>query len=482
MPESGVIVDGVVRYPPTGIKVVIVGAGLGGLQAAVECWRKGHDVQVLEKGPAISEAGDVVRLGPNSYATLKEYPTMLQEWDKFAYDANMSLRYPDGRFAFPVAEFEHHLPGVATHAIWPIRAKPMVSRRDVALMFLGQCRRLSIPVTYNVDIIDYSEDGKGTATAHASDGRKFTGDVVVAADGIASKAYNITLGHPVRAVSTGYCADRVMYSTEHVKDAPALQKALDELERPQLRMYSAPELYIVFLLAKDRLFLGITHEDDGTAVESWSSTITTEQIAEAIPDSANWDPEVMEAIRCTPPNTVVRWKLCCRNPQEKWTSDGGHIIQLGDAAHSFIPSSGSGASMALEDGISLPECLRLGGKERIALATRAHQLLRWERTSLQQHNGFANRRQIHRDMAEIVKDKRPPMLMGKWVWTHNAEKYATERFEEAVIAIETGKPFKNTNIPLGHKVQPWTIEEEFEKEKSGVFVEDLRVEGDWGLV
>lgn len=57
MPECGSIVDGVVRYPLSGINVVIVGAGLGGLQAAVECWRKGHEVQVLEKGEAISEAG-----------------------------------------------------------------------------------------------------------------------------------------------------------------------------------------------------------------------------------------------------------------------------------------------------------------------------------------------------------------------------------------------------------------------------------------
>lgn len=104
--------------------------------------------------------------------------------------------------------------------------------------------------------------------------------------------------------------------------------------------------------------------------------MTPEQTADVMPDKENWDPVLMEAIHSTPPNTVVRWKLCCRNPQPKWHSDGGHIIQVGDAAHSFIPSSGNGASMALEDAMSLPECLRLGGKDRIALAVRVHQLLR----------------------------------------------------------------------------------------------------------
>ncbi|KAJ0353691.1 hypothetical protein COL154_012025 [Colletotrichum chrysophilum] len=138
--------------------------------------------------------------------------------------------------------------------------------------------------------------------------------------------------------------------------------------------------------------------------------------------------------------------------------------------------------MALEDAMSLPECLRLGGKDRIALAVRVHQLLRFERTSLLQHNGFVNRRQVHRDMKEILKDERQPMLLGKWVWTHHAEKYVTENFENACLAVEGGKPFKNTNLPVGHQVQPWSIEEEEEKEKSGIFVEDLKNTGDWGLI
>lgn len=84
-------------------------------------------------------------------------------------------------------------------------------------------------------------------------------------------------------------------------------------------------------------------------------------------------------------------------------------------------------------------------------------------------------------MNEILKDERQPMLLGKWVWTHHAEKYATENFGEACTANRLGKPFKNTNLPVGHEIQPWSIEEEEEKEKSGIFNEDLKNTGDWGL-
>lgn len=37
------------RSPPTGISVLVVGAGVSGLLAALECWRKGHNVRIIEK-------------------------------------------------------------------------------------------------------------------------------------------------------------------------------------------------------------------------------------------------------------------------------------------------------------------------------------------------------------------------------------------------------------------------------------------------
>jgi NADPH-dependent 2,4-dienoyl-CoA reductase/sulfur reductase-like enzyme len=47
------------RHPETGIDVLIVGAGMGGLMATLECWRKGHNiVGILERnnGPVYSGA------------------------------------------------------------------------------------------------------------------------------------------------------------------------------------------------------------------------------------------------------------------------------------------------------------------------------------------------------------------------------------------------------------------------------------------
>lgn len=42
------------RNPPSGISVLIVGVGVGGLVAALECHRRGHNVRIWEhsKSPA----------------------------------------------------------------------------------------------------------------------------------------------------------------------------------------------------------------------------------------------------------------------------------------------------------------------------------------------------------------------------------------------------------------------------------------------
>jgi len=42
---------------PTGINVIVVGAGLGGLACAIECRRKGHNVLVFENAPEIMRIG-----------------------------------------------------------------------------------------------------------------------------------------------------------------------------------------------------------------------------------------------------------------------------------------------------------------------------------------------------------------------------------------------------------------------------------------
>ncbi|GAW26786.1 putative FAD binding domain protein [Rosellinia necatrix] len=65
MDSNGNAIDATSR-PPTGIKVIVVGAGFGGLGAAIECHRQGHAVEVYEAFPELKQLGDIISFGPNA--------------------------------------------------------------------------------------------------------------------------------------------------------------------------------------------------------------------------------------------------------------------------------------------------------------------------------------------------------------------------------------------------------------------------------
>lgn len=86
--------------------------------------------------------------------------------------------------------------------------------------------------------------------------------------------------------------------------------------------------------------------------------------------------EAKAMISITPEEHLVDWRVMWRDPQSQWTSKGGRVVQLGDAAHTFHPSSGNGGTQAMEDAVSLAACMSIAGKENLGWATRVHNLLR----------------------------------------------------------------------------------------------------------
>lgn len=90
-----------------------------------------------------------------------------------------------------------------------------------------------------------------------------------------------------------------------------------------------------------------------------------------------WVPWLNELIKNTPDMGAVDYKLMWRDPSPTWASKHGRVVQIGDAAHAFLPTSAAGATMAMEDGFSLATCLQLGGKSNVSLAVKIHNELRY---------------------------------------------------------------------------------------------------------
>ncbi|KAH3023555.1 hypothetical protein KXV73_000464, partial [Aspergillus fumigatus] len=65
---------------PTGISVIVVGLGFGGLTAAIESHLRGHSVILLEKVTKVKQdAGDAIVIGPNAVRLIKSWGEQLCE-------------------------------------------------------------------------------------------------------------------------------------------------------------------------------------------------------------------------------------------------------------------------------------------------------------------------------------------------------------------------------------------------------------------
>ncbi|KAM3421293.1 hypothetical protein BST61_g1694 [Cercospora zeina] len=188
-----------------------------------------------------------------------------------------------------------------------------------------------------------------------------------------------------------------------------------------------------------------------------------------------------QLLRITPPKHIVAWPLNPRNPSARWYSPGARVLQVGDSAHSFLPTSGNGATQAIEDAITIATCLSHAGQNDIATAVKVHNLLRADRVSCAQLLGYVNAARVHKtDFEKVGKD--PTQVQHKtpkWLWALDPEKYAVENYEKAKGRVLEGggkEEFRNTNIPEGFVVRPWTIGEVEGLLRAG---KEIELEGDW---
>lgn len=229
-----------------------------------------------------------------------------------------------------------------------------------------------------------------------------------------------------------------------------------------------------------------TSQVTGSEKESWNHTIDSAEVLENMDKGVGptpWSPMFKELIKLTPPNTIVNFELFWRNPQPKWASPGGRVVNIGDAAHSFLPASGNGATQAIEDAVSLATCLQLG-RDNIPEAVRAHVRMRFIRNACAQKLGFSNAELLQdTDWSKVKLDpRRAQPKLPSWVWSHDPEAYAYDVYDRVVESIRKGVPFDEDesfppNYPPGYKYKPWSIEKIMEDMRNGKPI-DLG-EGNW---
>lgn len=235
------------------------------------------------------------------------------------------------------------------------------------------------------------------------------------------------------------------------------------------------------------LLFNDTPKVTGSEEESWTHTVESDEVLDTMDKgvgSVPWAPIFKELVKLTPRQTIINFELFGRNPQPSWCSPGGRVIQIGDAAHSFLPASGNGATQAIEDAVSLASCLQIGGKENLPLSVRTHIRLRFIRCACAQKLGFSNAEILQAtDWNKVKLDyKRAQPKAPRWIWQHDPEDYAYENYHKMAETIKEGIPFDQVNTappnyPPGYRYQPWSIDQIMEDARNGKLV--VLGDGDW---
>jgi hypothetical protein len=102
-----------------------------------------------------------------------------------------------------------------------------------------------------------------------------------------------------------------------------------------------------------------------------------------------------------------------------------------------------------------------------------------------QQTGFLNREELHTADIAAIEEKPEQASVGffkhgRWIWDHDAEKYARKNYAACLASLQEGRPFTNTNIPPGHVYQPWSLESEKKRMMAGIR-SNLKQNGYWGV-
>lgn len=190
----------------TGIKVIVVGAGFGGLTAAIECHRHGHDVEIYESFPELKVLGDIISFGANG-------GRIFYRWGKHPGEIADRLR----KISIDLREYGFRIHKYDTGEVMFHQKTPDMNpetpvfnghRGELHQIVFDYARNeLGIPIHLGQNVTEYYEED-GHAGIVLKTGEKIVGDVVVGADGVRSKARELVLGYEDKPKSSGYAVWR----------------------------------------------------------------------------------------------------------------------------------------------------------------------------------------------------------------------------------------------------------------------------------
>lgn len=314
--------------------VLIAGAGIAGLTAALCFEASGCTVSVFERANEIFEIGAGVQLSPNATRVLERLHVLPRLAAKAVTPGQLVLA--SAKTSKPLLTLDL----ASAKRRWG--APYLVAHRaDLHEALMAQVKsRPSITLTMGTSVLDFQakQDGVQVALTNAQGGAIVHGDFLVGADGVWSSLRQ-KLGAGAANFS-GQLAYRCMLS-----GTSPLPNVLRELiDRRQVVAFLAPDVHLVAYPLRHGESLNLVAVAQGAGGEAdWQNKVSNVSLPSAF---GLFDRELAQFLMQL--RDWTSYPIHVVPPESIW-SDEQRVILIGDAAHAMTPFAAQGAAMAIED-------------------------------------------------------------------------------------------------------------------------------------
>ncbi|NDJ20916.1 NAD(P)-binding protein [Nostoc sp. B(2019)] len=323
-------------------KVVIIGAGLGGLTVAIALRKQGIDAQVYEKAYSLRPIGAGLTLFPNGLNSLDAIaPGIVESLEGAGSQTHtLNLRKSTGEL-------------IAQKSVTFIEkyGRPMLQIRWSRLQEILASALPTDAIHLNHRCIGFEQNNSGVEVCF-DEGKTVQADLLIGADGLNSAVRQTLIGDG----SPRY-AGRMSWR--------AVLKYSHELLPPN---------EVMSMTAPDGKIFGFFDLGSGYLFWSAATLAPDEFVAQSAIDVksrvqekfSGWAEPVQAIVKATDAEDIIERPISDRLPLQNWSQ--GRVTLLGDAAHPMVPLLGQGANTAFEDAWELSQCLSSASTIEAALA------------------------------------------------------------------------------------------------------------------
>ncbi|KAL3704491.1 hypothetical protein TMatcc_008162 [Talaromyces marneffei ATCC 18224] len=308
-----------------GLKVIVVGAGIGGLTSAAALRRAGCDVQIFEKSAFIGQIGAALSIASNGARVLSRLgfsysrasACTISTWETLSGQTMEVLRSVDlsssekmfGEPARTVHRVDLH------NELLRIATNPDIEGGSPVKLHLSS------------EVVAATSDG----TITLRDGSIYSADVVIGADGLRSAIRDVVLSDkiPPQSGHAGLAAFRFLVDSEELNMEPSLKPLLVKHQGRAVAIMDTTrteEHHIMWYPCRGGTVQNFVGIHPSKTQQTWDGEAAKIEMRR---EYAHYHEDIDHILRLA--DHVKCWPLFIPDPYPTWVR--GRVVLIGDAAH-----------------------------------------------------------------------------------------------------------------------------------------------------